>query len=679
MRFGRRMRRWSMPLLLRSHLAAGLGWTLLVPAALAQTPAPAPAPSSTPAPVTPTEPYQDRVLNDLPPESLNDADAAPAYDGSGWPRFLRLETRLGTAPFDRHRSRVGVAVYGLLETPNHGTLSIDGSHSPHAGRGTLTVRQRGLPLGAGWTGNHEAGVLNSPLPPIHRLPSRVVLPSALIQGVAGEWARNDGAWQWQAASGTPGRLEGLPSSVWRSGVGQRDSLGLQWRPGVQATPADPLDRSGWTLAAQFEAARGVALGDEPLLADRFDADGTLLAARHETEDRRVQAQWVQANDGQLGGLVGGQRQGLWIDAEWDDGPRRYGAGLYRLDPDLHWAGQPMANDAQGVYVRNAWRTRQWSAEGSLDWLRSVRGDTADGVYVTLSGRRRLGTGNQIGAGAALRDFGGRAWTSYADWRRDNDWGNSGWRLDLSGGASQASEQRLGYDQDWRVPQGWSLSTSLGLGRVGAYDGQAAQDLWSAALSLSAPLGSRANLRASLDTEQRSGGEHRYSLSLGANWRINTRWSAEGQYNRSLGRSSSASIDPLAPPVSTLSSADRSFYAVLRYELQAGSRMAPLGGRPQEGGGRIEGVVYLDANRSGTQEASEQGASGVTVYLDNRYAVRTDAQGRFTFPLVAAGTRTVTVRNETLPLPWAVVDDGSVKITVRLREDTRLSIPVQRAE
>jgi hypothetical protein len=38
-----------------------------------------------------------------------------------------------------------------------------------------------------------------------------------------------------------------------------------------------------------------------------------------------------------------------------------------------------------------------------------------------------------------------------------------------------------------------------------------------------------------------------------------------------------------------------------------------------------------------------------------------------------------VRNETLPLPWAVVDDGSVKVTVRLREDTRLSIPVQRAD
>ena len=47
------------------------------------------------------------------------------------------------------------------------------------------------------------------------------------------------------------------------------------------------------------------------------------------------------------------------------------------------------------------------------------------------------------------------------------------------------------------------------------------------------------------------------------------------------------LDPLAPIVTdTPTDNDRSFYAVLRYELQAGSRSVPLGGRPSEGGGRI---------------------------------------------------------------------------------------------
>jgi hypothetical protein len=139
------------------------------------------------------------------------------------------------------------------------------------------------------------------------------------------------------------------------------------------------------------------------------------------------------------------------------------------------------------------------------------------------------------------------------------------------------------------------------------------------------------------------------------------------------------LDPLAPlPTDTTTgNSDRSFLVVLRYETEAGSRSIPLGGRPQEGGGRIEGTVYFDANASGTQDANETGAPGVTVALDNRYAVRTDAQGRFSFPFVAAGPRTVSVRNDTLPLPWSVVDDGQVTIDVRLRETTRLSLPVQR--
>ena len=640
-----------------------LGLASKLPLAGAQVPAPEARPAT---------PYVDRVIEDLPAPSP-DESGADAYDGSGWPRFLRLETRLGTEPFDqRHRSRIGYALFGLIETPNHGTLSIDGSHSPHSDRGSFTLRQRGLPLGDGWTANHETGVINSPLPPVSRQPSRVFLPSALLQGLGGEWAGADGRWQWQAATGEPGRLEGQPGSVWRNGVGRRSSLGLQWRPGEAGT--DP-DRTGWTLATQRESARGVSLQDLPQTGNRFDADGTLVVARLDAQDQRLQAQWVRAR----GGAAGGSREGLWVDAEWDDGPYRHGGGVYRLDPDLHWAGQPMAADAEGLYARSAWRTRQWSVEGSLDLLRSVSDGAQDGYYATLSARHRLGVGNQLSAGAAMRDFDGRAWSAWTDWRIDNGWGNSGWRFDASGGASQAGEQRLSYDQDWRVPQGWNLSTSLALGHVDAWDGQDAQRLWAAALNLGAPVGSRASLRASLDTERRSGGQHRYALSAGGSWRIDTRWTLEGQYNRSLGRNLRPALDPLALPESTLGTSDRSFYAVLRYELQAGSRLAPLGGRPQEGGGRIEGVVYLDANRSGTREASETGAPGVTVYLDNRYAVRTDAQGRFDFPFVAAGTRVVTVRNETLPLPWSVVDDGSVKVTVRVREDTRLSLPVQRAD
>lgn len=648
--------------------AVGLG---CLPFAHAQTVPPTP-------PAAEVAPYQDRVMDDLPSAASTDSAPESTFDASGWPRFLRLETRLGTEPFDAaHRTRTGFAVYGLIDTPNHGSLSIDGSHSPHAGRGTLTLRQRAMPLDGGWLAHHELGILNTPLPEIARRPSRVLLPSAIVQGIGGAWEQAASGWQLQASHGDIGRLDGQPTSVFRPGSGQRSSLGVQWHAGAGATPADPLARPGWTLAAQVETARQISLIDEPRLpGDRFDADSALLAARHETEDRRLQAHLVQTRSGPTGRAS----RGLWLDAEWDDGPRRHGAGLYRLDPGLSWVGQPMASDIEGAYARSTWRTRQWTAAASLDWLRSVSGTSADGFYATASGRQRLGPDSQLGAGFSLRDFGGRNWSGYGDWRWGNAWGRSGLRLDGSGGASEASEQRLSYDQDWRVPQGWTLATSFALGRAAARGGEPAQSLWAAALSLAAPLTPRAGLRASFDTEQRSGGQRQRSLSLGTSWRINTQWSLEGQANRNTGRSHSGlSLDPLAPPTTVVSTADRSFYAVLRYELQAGTRRAPLGGRPQEGGGRIQGTVYLDGNRSGTQEASETGAPGVTVSLDNRYATRTDAQGRFEFPFVAAGPRTITVRNETLPLPWSVVDEGQVKVDVRLRETVSLAIPVRRMD
>ena len=140
-----------------------------------------------------------------------------------------------------------------------------------------------------------------------------------------------------------------------------------------------------------------------------------------------------------------------------------------------------------------------------------------------------------------------------------------------------------------------------------------------------------------------------------------------------------SIDPLAPPPDSnlLATNTRSFFLLLRYEDRAGSSIAPLGGPPKTGGGSIEGVVFLDANRSGTQEAGESTAAGVTVFLDGRYAVRTDSQGRFTFPFVAPGPRVITVLNETLPLPWETGDRRRTRIEVAVRETMRVAIPVVR--
>ena len=670
----------------------------------AQTPAAASADAAAEAPA-PTA-YQDRVIEGLAPLDDDDGNAFE-YNRTGWPRFLRLETRLGTQPFDTERqTQTAFAVYGLLDTPNHGALSIDGSLSPRESRGTLSLRQRGLPLAGGWIGNHEAGLIVAPAPAITRRPSRVFLPSATLRGLAGEWLNPASGLALQAGSGEPGQLESVPASGFRGLGGRRTTLGAQWQLDPRPDSTDPLGLPGWTLALQHEDAHRVtALGQTLDTSPPVNASATLIALRHEGDSRHTQGQLLFSRDAATPATTadptapprpGRSAQGFWIDSEWDDGPRQHGIGLYHLDPGLSWAGQAMPADVQGATLRSEWRTRQWSAEGSIDWLRSISGRTRAGSYASGSARWRLSRASTLGAGASVRHFDGDAWSSYGDWRWQNPLGTSGLRLTLSGGSGAASQNRsqaISYDQDWAVPQGWSVSTSLGLIRDRAStdpddsnnsgnSGNAPDETrWSAALAITAPLGDNATLRGTLQTEQSHHGARRHGVNLGSAWRINPRWSLEGQYTRSLGqRRTVRPLDPLAPIVTdTPTDSDRSFYAVLRYELQAGSRRVPLGGLPSEGGGRIEGVVYFDANRSGTQEASETGAPGVTIYLDNRYAVRTDAQGRFEFPFVASGPRTVSVRNETLPLPWSVVDEGQARVDVRLRETTQLSLPVQRTD
>ena len=637
--------------------------------AWAQTPTPpVPGPDTSPA-------YVDRVIENLPPEPQDD-DGGYTYNREGWPRFLRLETRLGTQPFDQTQStRIGYGIYGLLETPNHGTLSVDGTYAPRDSSGTLTLRQRAMPLDGGWLTSNEVGVISASAPDIIRLPSRIYLPSAILQGLSTEWENPERGLQLQASTGAPGRLDFLPASGFRRLPGQRTTVGGQWR--INADSANPLSRQGWTAALRHEDARGVTALDNPQQASDFvNANSTLLALRHEGADHTIQGQLLSTQASNLGG----SRNGFWIDSEWGDGARRYGAGAYRLEPDLSWALLPVANNIVGAYVRSSWRTRQWSAEGSVDWLDSINGNSASGIYATGSARWRINRDHSVGAGSTVRRFDGNAWSSFGDWRFGNGWGTSGLRLEFTGGDNQSDSRALSWDQEWLVPQGWGLSASLGTAWYSAYLNTPEETTWNGAISVSAPLSSKASLRGNISTEHNNNGQARHSLNLGANWRIDTRWSMEGNYNRSTGRSRfSPSLNPLTPLPVVVPDSNRSFYAVLRYELEAGSRNAPLGGKFSDGGGRIEGTVYFDANRTGTQEASETGVPNVTVFLDNRYAVRTDSQGRFEFPFVASGPRTVSVRGDTLPLPWNVVDQGQTKVDVRLRENVTLTIPVQRNE
>jgi hypothetical protein len=116
---------------------------------------------------------------------------------------------------------------------------------------------------------------------------------------------------------------------------------------------------------------------------------------------------------------------------------------------------------------------------------------------------------------------------------------------------------------------------------------------------------------------------------------------------------------------------------VRYDWRAGAPTAPLGGGHGAGAGRISGVLFLDDNDNGRQDAGETGAPGVVVLLNGRFAARTDAAGRFEFASVVAGNHSLSVVPDNLPLAWTVPLDTRYDLRVGVRGQTRVELPARR--
>ena len=166
------------------------------------------------------------------------------------------------------------------------------------------------------------------------------------------------------------------------------------------------------------------------------------------------------------------------------------------------------------------------------------------------------------------------------------------------------------------------------------------------------------------------------MNVGLVWRISPRWSLVASYydNRSDVQPF-ATIAPLVPVEALLPTPrDRAVFLTVRYADHAGTPVAPLGGLAGAGAGIVVGYIWYDANEDGRRAANEAPAANVTVLLDGRFAVRTNSDGRFEFPFVAAGPHSLVVVPDNLALPYAIEGDGRRDVIVRTRETTSIDIP-----
>jgi len=628
--------------------------------------------------------YEDRVIGggSLAPDiSLGDSEGR---DGDGLARSLQIDgvvselSSRGAGPSTNATESGFVGKY-QWDTATYGAWSLDASArastselgpSEQGQGGVVTLRQRGMPFDGGWFADNALGDVNSPDIALARLQTRFFLPTGAVQGLTSEW-RGSGL-EMVAGAGVPGLYDGIEVPDFRTLGGSTATLGAQWSPAPQ-----------WTVGGQLIEAHDVNLTIGPVV------DGTSLMS---TTSALVSAAWqgpgekLQFNvlDGEVSGKA--NALGAWVDGSITQGRVEQSGGLFRIDPNMTWGNQAISDDVEGAYYRLDYQSRKWIADAGIDEAHSVSGLGSDVTFFTGNARYQLS--HDWGVGGALNvsrsDGGtGTALEGFVD--HLNSWGIGRAQLNDTQ-TPTGSDRMVTLEQTWTMPVGTHLSTSMSAERISeaSVDGTL-QDSTVVGLAvfgggqITAKLGVDANVRWAATVAGNAAPAVSANVSL--TYQLSRAWQVLGTYYDSQTGSYThvTVVSPLSPPVATLVPAqqERGLFLTFRYKRASGLHFAPLGGGAGAGSGELSGMVYLDANYNGHYDAGEAGAPNVTVVLDGRFSVQTDATGRFDFPAVATGHHVISVVPDNLPLPWVLVGDGRAEVVITTRDRTDVNIAAQR--
>lgn len=636
--------------------------------------------------------YQDHYIADgaLKPDvsTAEDSDA----DTSGLARSLQIDavvSALGTSGGGSSNNVVenGLVAKSQWETATYGAWSLDasartgGSNLGPAEQGqgsTFSLRQRAMPFDGGWQADNFLGDLNAPDISLARSQPRFYLPTGTMQGLATEW-RGPADLQVVAGAGVPGLYDGIVVPNFHTLNGSTATAGAQWSPA-----------SHWTIGGQFIDAQDVNLAIGPALETALETaiDG---GARLSSSTELLSAAWQDTGERLQFNLIDGDVKGrsnaigAWIDGSLVRGRIQQTAGVFRVDPNLTWGNQLISNDAQGGYYRFDYQGRRWLGDLGVDEVRPVTGIGGVTTFVTGDARYQLsrdwGVGGVINAS---RTDGGTSWSMEAYLDHLDVWGTSRAQVDVARTTS-GRDGTVTLDQSWSLPGDLRLSTSAWVEQISSATYGHAQDSTLAGLAAygGGRIGSRWGLEGNVRWAQAVQGHAApgVSANVSLTWQLSRSWEILATYYDSrVGSWTPLTVlSPLTPPEALVIPAlqEHGMFLTFRYKHSAGLHFAPLGGVPGAGSGEIAGVVYLDANTNGRADAGEAGAANVTVVLDGRYSVQTDAAGRFYFPAVAAGHHRITVVPDNLPLPWLLLNDGRADVEVATRARMEVDIAAQR--
>ncbi len=629
--------------------------------------------------------YQDRYIGGgslVPDISTGDEGTS---DSQGIARSLELDgvasvLRSHGSGSDANVMENGVIARAQWETVAYGAWSLDASArtggsnlgpSEQGQGGVVSLRQRGMPFDGGWQADNALGDLNTPDISLARIQPRFYLPTAPIQGLATEW-RGPSGLQVVAGGGVPGLYDGIEVPNFRTLNGSTATAGAEWSPASQ-----------WTVGAQLIEAHDVNLAVGPVI------DGATLVS---SATGLLSAAWADRGEHvQLNLLDGGvsakpSSVGAWVDGSIAQGRFLQNAGLFRIDPNMTWGNQLISNDAQGGYYRLNYQSRQWLADVGIDEVRSVSGLGTNTTFVTGDTRYQMSRDWGIGGVTNIsHSDGGTGWSLEGYLDHSNAGGTGRAQADFAE-TPAGKDATLTLNETWSTPVGFRLSTGASVERIsGTVINDFQQD--STVVSIAAfgggqftgAFGVEGNVRWARAVQGQAAPGVFANVSL--TWQLSRTWEILATYYDSrIGTWAPLTVvSPLTPPVATPVPAvqERGMFLTLRYRRASGSHFAPLGGAPGAGSGEIAGIVFLDANNNGHADAGEAGAPNVTVVLDGRFSMQTDAAGRFDFPVVAAGRHIITVIPDNLPLPWTLVNEGRSEVEVMTRGRAEIGIAAQR--
>ena len=653
------------------------------PWVIAALSAPSEAQTAPQAPPAQASPYQDRYIagGTLSPD-ISTGDYGTS-DTSGLARSIRMDGVVSVLDQEGpDASRIhenGLIADAQWDTASYGAWSADaaartgGSSRPGVGHdygtASFSLHQRGMPFDDGWQADNALGDINAPLINLARVQPRFLLAQGPMEGVESEW-RGPSAVQFVAGAGEPGIYDGIKVPTFQTLGGSTATLGAQWAPASQ-----------WALGGEFAAARDVSLYYQPLgttfATERISSTTGFLTAAWQDGGSRAQ---INVIDGTVDG--NGNSLGVWVDASRTQGAVTQSFGAFRIDPNLAWGNQLITSDAQGGYYRVDYQSRRWLADFGVDQVSSVSGTGSSTTFVNADARYQLSRDTGFGGVVNVRRSASASACSVEGYLDNaNSYGIGRGQVDYATDP-QTRDATITLQQTWNMRAGTRLSTTAAVDRIRSTAiTNVVQD--STIVRLAVYGGGDLTARLALDgsvqwaTAVQGQAAPSRSADVSLTWQVARAWSVLASYyeNRVGSWTPLVVTSPLAPPTPAVVAAagERGVFLTVRYQEARGAHFVPLGGVPGSGSGRLSGVVYLDANENGRYDAGESGAANVTVILDGRFSVRSDSNGRFDFPAVAAGHHVLTVQADNLPLPWTLNNSGRTEVDVATRDRTEVHI------